>query len=74
MPSPMPIEGAQGFYSLRPICKPMHTCWDCKWFGAGCEGRLLEGDRRNNMDRECRFFRAHDWQGDIYQRSGTQRL
>jgi hypothetical protein len=52
----------------------MHTCWDCKWFGAGCEGRLLEGDRRNNMDRECRFFRAHDWQGDIYQRSGTQRL
>jgi hypothetical protein len=53
---------------------PMYTCWDCQRFGQGCEGMLLDGDRRNNMDAECPRFIRNGWARDIYQRSGTRRL
>jgi hypothetical protein len=56
------------------MCMAMRTCWDCQRFGQGCEGMLLEEDRRNNMDVECRRFIPNEWARDIYQREGTRRL
>jgi hypothetical protein len=52
----------------------MRTCWDCRRFGEGCEGMLLDGARRNRMDVECPRFVPNAWARDIYQREGTRRL
>ncbi len=56
------------------MCIPMRTCWDCQRFGLGCEGMLLDEDRRNHMDVECQRFSPNAWAEDIYQREGTRRL
>ena len=64
----------QHFIITSPMNMSMYTCWDCERFGHGCEGRLLDWDRRNRMETECRHFIVNAWRSDIYQRSGTRRL
>ena len=52
----------------------MYTCYDCDWFGNGCDGTIPPAEYSNDMENYCKKFVLVKWRRDMFKDSGKDRL